>query len=498
MFATIIFFVAFFVCLCVFRYVIKPKLKIARAIDKLPSPASIPILGHTYLFYGTTPCETFIKGINYYEEYGPLCKAWVGVVPFVITGKPDYIEVIMKSSTNISKGMGYDPLLPWLGDGVLLSTGNKWFRRRKLLTPAFHFQILKDFVQIFIEKSEVLLHKFENYSDGKEFDVYPIMLNYTLDIVAEASMNVKIDALTSTNSSYAKAIHLLCQHVMDIQLKPWIKIVNNPLFSYGREIKKNISIVHNFTKKVIQERKKTLFSNIRQIEEHFGKKRRLCFLDILLQGPDDDVGLTDSEIREEVDTFMFAGHHTTGTSISWTLFLLGNHPEIQESVYEEIKSVLVNNKTPNNIEDLNELKYLECVIKESLRLYPSVPIVMRKLSEDVYLDKFRVPKDCHMIFPIYSVHRSSEYWDNPDEFDPTRFYHANCTGRHPYCYIPFSAGKRNCIGQRFAMYAQKTVLATILKNYKVKSMTKLEDMKPTFEVVLKSCNGINIVLEKRN
>lgn len=124
----------------------------------------------------------------------------------------------------------------------------------------------------------------------------------------------------------------------------------------------------------------------------FPRKKRLAFLDLLIEASKGGTELSDEDIREEVDTFMFEGHDTTSASICWTLFLLGTSPEIQEKVVEELDSIFDGDRTrPPTMKELNDMKYLECAIKDSLRLYPSVPFLGRHLREDVQIGEYLIP-----------------------------------------------------------------------------------------------------------
>ncbi|CAF1531837.1 unnamed protein product [Adineta steineri] len=143
------------------------------------------------------------------------------------------------------------------------------------------------------------------------------------------------------------------------------------------------------------------------------------------------------------------------------------------------------------IEDLNELEYLECVIKESLRLYPSVPFIAREIQEDFM---FRTTA---VIF-IYYIHRDPKHFPDPDRFDPDRFLPENSIGRSPYAYVPFSAGSRNCIGQRFAMLEEKVILSSILRRFKLKTSQSPDDLHLSFELLLRSVNGVHVQLELRH
>lgn len=150
------------------------------------------------------------------------------------------------------------------------------------------------------------------------------------------------------------------------------------------------------------------------------------------------------------------------------------------------------------LNDLNRMKYLERVIKEGLRLYPAVPKVGRILSEDVQLDEYKIPKDCMIGVHIYYLHRDERFFPDPEKFDPDRFLPENTEGRHPFAYIPFSAGSRNCIGQKFAMYEEKSVLSSIFRKYQLKSVDKREDIKIVSEIILRPISGINVTIEKRD
>ncbi|KAK6324936.1 hypothetical protein J4Q44_G00042780 [Coregonus suidteri] len=167
---------------------------------------------------------------------------------------------------------------------------------------------------------------------------------------------------------------------------------------------------------------------------------------------------------------------TTAAAMNWAIHLLGSIQRCRGRFKQELQEVV--SDRPVNTEDLKKLRYLECVIKESLRLFPSVPFFARSIGEDCHINGFKVPKGANAIILTYSLHRDPRHFPQPEEFRPERFMPENCVGRHPYAFIPFSAGLRNCIGQRFAMMEEKVILASIFRYFNVEACQKREDIRP--------------------
>ncbi|XP_046463628.1 cytochrome P450 4C1-like isoform X3 [Daphnia pulex] len=473
--------------------------------------------------------------VQLYKKYSKksVVRIWVGPQPWFLLGGAESAEVVLSSNKIIDKGPEYDYIQPWLATGLLTSTGAKWHQRRKLLTPTFHFQILEGFVHVINEQSAVLIDKLSEKVD-QNFDIYPFIALCTLDIICETAMGRHVDAQQKSDSDYVKAVYKMTHIIQARQTRPWLQ----PdwlfrLFPLGSEQKKCLSILHGFTDQVIRERKnehklrKTeqqppVDSPKKDDDEFISKKSRLAFLDLLIEASQDGKVLSDLDIREEVDTFMVEGHDTTASAINWCLFLIGNYPEVQEKVNEELTRVFGNSNRPVTMTDLSELKYLECCIKEALRLYPSVPILSRQLLEDTIIcmriknkltkllqmysfsifllnpGGYDLPVGATVIVSPYLIHRDPTYFPDPESFKPERFFPENIQGRHPYAYVPFSAGPRNCIGQKFAMMEEKIILASVLRRFHVKSLDKPENVAILTEVILRPLDGIRMLLTTNN
>ncbi|CAG2175069.1 unnamed protein product, partial [Oppiella nova] len=228
-------------------------------------------------------------------------------------------------------------------------------------------------------------------------------------------------------------------------------------------------------------------------------RRRMAFLDSLLSEHLRNSEFTEEDIREEVDTFMFEGHDTTSMAISWTLHLIGLSPHIQRKCHEELDAIFGGTGSDGviNMNDLREMKYLEACIKEALRLFPSVPFVGRHLNEDNIINGYTVPKGVTCLIFLYQVHRDPQCFPQPEVYRPERFLDNSHMTRHPFAFVPFSAGPRNCIGQKFALLEEKTILATILRHYTIKSLDHRDVIKIAPELVIRPKTPIRMQFTPR-
>ncbi|GJQ86705.1 hypothetical protein Trydic_g14777 [Trypoxylus dichotomus] len=451
-----------------------------------------------YYSSSTRVPELLKKFLLYLEKYGPLARTWNGSQPDVHFTTPEHLEVIMNK--HITKGKHYKCLHPWLGEGLLTSKGPKWHHHRKLITPTFHFKILENFMSIFVEKTKTLLDILDGKADGNEYNIYPDLTHCALDIICETAMGVNVNAMSNEDNKYVKSIYEISEIMLWKTLRPYVPYFLFNMMEKGRKFKEALNVLHAFSTDVITRRKKFLKNKIdseKSNDDVSGGRKRLSFLDMLIEASQDGKVLSDTDIREEVDTFMFEGHDTTTAAMAWTLVLLGNHPEVQEKVYDEVRSVLKERATPKSLVELHQFRYLECVIKEALRLYPSVPVIIRDLQEDIEIDGYKLPAGTQAVVHLHLVQRNPDHFPDPHTFDPDRFLPDNCAGRHAYAYVPFSAGPRNCIGQKFAVYEEKTVIASIINRYKVIAMESIRNAKLSTDIILKPHNGVLVKLERR-
>ncbi|XP_025266525.1 cytochrome P450 4C1-like [Camponotus floridanus] len=293
-----------------------------------------------------------------------------------------------------------------------------------MLTPAFHFNILNQFVDILIKEGDCMTKSLKDVGGTVVKDLLPFISEYTLNAICETAMGVSLQNLDESQQQYRNAIHEIIELILYRIIRPWL--YNDLIFSLtpqGRKQKKILKILHEFTEKVIVERKlyhertgNRYLNNIgdnKEMEaedvEVFGiKKKRLAMLDHLIAASRES-SLTDLDIREEVDTFMFEGHDTTAAGIMFALLLLAEHKDVQERVRTEINTVLQENGGKLTMKSLQNLSYLDRCLKEALRLYPSVFLILRKTAEDVKLNSYVVPAGTHIHLNIYGVHRDPNF-----------------------------------------------------------------------------------------
>lgn len=219
----------------------------------------------------------------------------------------------------------------------------------------------------------------------------------------------------------------------------------------------------------------------------------------MIESAKNGANLTDTDIKEEVDTIMFEGHDTTAAGSSFVLCLLGIHQDIQDRVCKELYQIFGDSEREATFNDTMEMKYLERVIMESLRLYPPVPLIARKVNQDVQLasEDHIIPAGSTVVVGTYKIHRRPDIYNNPDRFDPDNFLPERTQNRHYYSFIPFSAGPRSCVGRKYAMLKLKVLLSTILRKYRIKSSLTQDDFKLQADIILKRTDGFRIEIEPR-
>jgi len=445
---------------------IKKIYTIGKAVNQFPQDPKHWLFGHLVAWPGFGD-----EGLKFLRDkaarFPRYSAVWRTILkPSISVCHPDTVKAVLKRSDPKPTASGFYKFgLPWLGEGLLLGNGARWKRDRKLITPSFHFDILKSYIQPDNVACDKLIEKMVMYGEsGESMEIYSNMSLCTLDVVLQCAFSYDNNVQREGES------HPYVQAVGDLA-KIWMKRTADPIAYFGRVwdytkegkyFYKQCDFVHTFADNIISSRKKALMES----PDTMRRGKHLDFLDTLLAARDEDgSGLTDREIREEVDSFLIAGHDTTASSMSWVLYELAQHQDMQERCRQEAEEVL-GDRVDVEWEDLGKFKYLTQCIKEVMRLHTIVPFIGRELKEELVLDGMKLPAGTNIDIQIYQLHHNPTVWEDSLTFDPDRFLPENIDKRDTYAFCPFSAGPRNCLGQNFSMQETKVILPRLLRRFR--------------------------------
>ncbi|XP_033229180.1 cytochrome P450 4c3-like [Belonocnema kinseyi] len=467
--------------------------KFLYSLRKVPSPFALPVIGNALQL--NCDLEVFFKKLVQWScEFGDLFIIWVGMRPFLWIYRVEQVQPLLSSSIHIDKSPEYEFVRPWLGTGLLTSNGVKWHARRKLLSPTFHNELLKEYLKVAIKEVNVLTYCLQDEVGKAAFDIVPYTKRAALDVICNTAMGYPINAQTNRKNEYVLAVERL-QTLMQMRFTNiWIKL--DPIFnmtSWGKEQARLINIIHSFVDKVIFERK---IEWSLKVDGNFNEKprRTQALLDLLLDMNHNGAKLSDEDLREEVNTFMFAGHDTIATSVSWLLYALGRKPEYQKLIIEEYENVV--GSAELTIDLLSKLVWLDVCLKESWRLYPVAPLIARQINSPFKLSEQVIPAGTTVLVHSYLLHRDPRYFPQPEVYMPERFL-PDKPKPPPFTYIPFSAGSRNCIGWKFAQMEVKVTMLAILRAYEIQSIQTEDQLRFISNLVLDNAGGIPIRIKPR-
>ncbi|XP_035723091.1 cytochrome P450 4C1-like [Vespa mandarinia] len=320
------------------------------------------------------------------------------------------------------------------------------------------------YMDVFVNHSIALMEKLETFV-GEELEVSDYVLRCTSDIIYDATLDTQINSLTNPDCKLAESIKCL----MDIArfCKLWLH--SNIIFynaARGKKFHASLAYLDNVTNKIIKEKMESMLRskiNRELTAEKLGQKRKILS-DFLFELPHEGKVCTEEDTRDKINTISIAESETSTITISFILLMVATFTEIQDKVYVEVNRIYCSDDpkcVPMTYSNIKSMKLLERVIKETLRLFPPGPVIARKVTQDIKVTKnWTIPKGCSAVFLLYKLHRSAKYWPQPLIFDLDRFLLGkNCSTY----FFPFSYGRRNCIGQHFAMLEMATVIVTLIK-----------------------------------
>ena len=398
---------------------------------------------------------------------------------FVFAHPRDIRHVLQENHRNYWKGIVFAKLTRLGGEGLVFSDGDLWRRQRQLVQPAFHRDRIAAMAGMMADATAALLDRWKTVAQVGPIDVASEMSKLTLGIVSRALFGTE---LGEDEAPFRRAVSgglAYANHLVNHFLTPPL-MVPTPTNRRGRRA---IADLDRIVWKLIGQRRREATD-------------RGDLLTMLLNAHDAETNetMTDRQLRDEVVTFLVAGHETTAVALSWAWYLIAQHPDAERRLHDEVTSVL--GERPPTIADLGDLRYTRMVIEEAMRLYPPVWATNRQAYGDDVVDGHRVPANTTVTVSPYLTHRHPEFWQDPDRFDPERFSAERSADRPEYAYFPFGGGPRRCIGDQFAMMEAQILLAMIARRFRL-GVVKGHPVEPDPILTLRPRHGLLMTLHPR-
>jgi cytochrome P450 len=443
-------------------------------IARPPGPKNPPVIGNLYPFR-SDPLGFITKASR---EYGDLVYFKVARQHMYLLNHPDYIrDVLVTNQSNFVKSRALQRAKILLGEGLLTSEGQQHLRQRRLVQPAFHRERLAGYAKAM---SESAVQWRARWIDGSTLDIASEMPHLTLSIVAKALFSADV---RSEASEIGVAMTTVLEMFRMLML-PFSEYMEKLPLPYTRRFEKARARLDATIYGMIRER--------RNSGEDTGD-----LLSMLLFAQDEErngAGMTDEQVRDEALTLFLAGHETTANALTWTWYLLSQHPEVERRLHEEVGSVL-GDRAPE-FGDIPQLKYAEMIFAEALRLYPPAWAIGRMATSPFTCGGIEIPAHSICLLSPYLVHRDPRWFRDPEKFDPERWGPEAGESRPKFSYFPFGGGARVCIGERFAWMEGVIVMATIAQKWKLQ-LAPGQRVEPLPLITLRVKNGLRMIAERR-
>jgi cytochrome P450 len=388
-----------------------------------------------------------------WRDYGDYVRirAIPGVYFYFLT-HPDAVEhVLQKHHKNYRKPVFFDRTMALLvGQGLFSSEGDLWLRQRRLMQPAFHRQHLARLFPLMTAAADAFVHEHEAAGPGQVVDLLDEMMRLTLRVASTTLFSTDITGeADTTREAYHTAFAYLNYRMGTLIKAPtWLPTPRNFAFARAKRLLDRVVL------ELIEARRKTA-----------SQPDDLLSLLLAAQDEETGVGMSDQQLKDEVLTLLTAGHETTGAALAWAWYLLGQHPQVQNDVADEVRGRL-QGRNPTS-EDLPHFPLARAAFEEALRLYPPAYGQPREAIEADEINGFPIPAKAMVAVSQYVTHRHPDFWEQPEAFKPERFLPSQAANRPKFAYFPFGGGPRICIGNTFALTEGTLVLASVLQKFRV-------------------------------
>jgi len=435
-----------------------------------PGPDGYPVIGNA-LSLVRDP-RSFFEEMS---EFGDVVSYRIPRMDFCTVLHPDLVEQVLLTDHDAFGKYGFEELGgEFATDGLLLTEGEQWRRQRTIIQNAFTLDRINGYTDMMAHYADELV---DTWDDGQEVVLNRAFSTLTLRVLAHSLFDLDLGHDDSIVTEFAEVLN--DRGDMDglsTFLPMWVPTPAN------RRYRRVLDEFRTFVEGLIAERRG-------QTDAYDD------LLSLLLTGETEDgTRMSETELRDQMITFLFAGHETTSLALTYTILELAKHPGIREQLDAEHESVL--DGTAPTVSALPDLPYTEKVIKESLRLYPPAFILFREARGDVELGGYRIPEKTKLTLPQFHIHTDDRWYDDPESFDPGRWTEEMETALPDYAYFPFGGGPRHCIGMRFAMLELLTVLPTLTQQIE---FDLLSDPDPDLEmaITLRPSEDIRMRVHKR-
>ncbi|MFB9371977.1 cytochrome P450 [Kitasatospora albolonga] len=445
---------------------------------QVPGPAGLPLLGSMFDLK-RDPLGTYLAAHRAYGDVVRLTAGPPGLrVEFYGVYSPEGAQqVLAGQAANFRKENSfYEEIRASFGNGLLTSQDTDYQRQRRLIQPLFTRRRVDGYADAIGIEAEALVDRWGGLPGP--VDAVDEMSRFALRAVSRILFGADVEtALDSVRTNFPVLAHFVtARGFQPVRIpRTWPTPTNREAMAAERAL-------YEVCDAIIAARGGAAAGS-----------DDLLGLLAAARGEDGE-RLDATELREQVLVFLLAGHETTATSLTFTLHLLGHHPEVQARAHEELDGLLAGGRRPTAA-DYNELPYLTMVLKEAMRLYPAAPVVGRQSVAETVIDGTVIPAGSNVMVAPYVTHRHPEHWEDPERFDPERFTPEAEAARHRYAWFPFGGGPRACIGQHFSMLESVLGLASLLRTFEVEA---LDDEVPlTHGITLEAAGPVRLRLQRR-
>jgi cytochrome P450 len=437
-----------------------------------PGPKNLPIVGNLRPFRAN-PLAFIRKAAR---EYGDLVYFRVVRQHLYLVSHPEYVrEILVTNQNNFIKSRALQRAKILLGEGLLTSEGEHHLRQRRLVQPAFHRDRLAGYASAMSESAV----RWRDRLQAGALDISREMPQLTLAIVAKTLFSADVE-------SEAGEIGAAMTSILEM-----FKVLLMPFSEYFDKLP--LPMIRRF-EKARARLDATIYGLIAERRKSGVDAGDLLSMLLFSQDEAGGGGMTDQQVRDEALTLFLAGHETGANALTWTWYLLSQHPDVERRLHAEIDAVL--GRRPPELADLSQLRYAEMILAEALRLYPPAWAIGRKALADFTLGDFQIPAESICIVSPFVVQHDARWFPDPDKFDPERWTQEARDARPKFSYFPFGGGARVCIGERFAWMEGVIVLAAIAQKWRFR-LAPGQQVEPLPLITLRVKNGLRMIAEPR-